>query len=736
MGQTAIAEPVAESTPAPDTSDVVSKSGFEAHAPNVEERADKASATSFELQSTTKSPAVGAVVKTSKPVALQQSIAKQAEPVPQAATPAFVLPSQATSNFTASPTSQPARFEVVGDRAVKVAQVAPLPPLPGAANPSSNHGGPAGTNPYGVPQNGGNAAGQSYASFPATPNAVAGNYGNNPPLAPVIQSGTNPYGYPANTAQGVPSGYGVAQPYGQGMYPAPAPNPYAYPAMPPGGAPMAAPYGYAAPGYGQPMYQAPPPNPYAYPAMPPGSMPAAPYGYAVPGYGQPMYQAPAPNPYAYPVMAPGSMPAAPYGYAAPGYGQPMYQAPPPNPYAYPAMPPGSMPAAPYGYAAPGYGQPMYPVPSGQTAAMPGAPNPYGYPVAPGSVPYGVPAPGYGVPGYGTQMVQGAPLPPMPGMQPNQMGYPTGVATGIGSDVRTPYAVPAPNYGQDCVMNVCYGATPGLTVPSAPPSGRTGQALPPPPVEAPNFYPGGNSGLPMQPGYPVAQPVGQVQPTQPTQATPPIEQRPSTRSAPLNSPSLRLQGVAIYQGDEFSARARVAGIYPLTPNLLAGATLDFTEGNAFSDSPDDGLNINELYLAASIPSLPNLRFAVGQLDLTSYFDRNSFAKDGATHFFNTAFQTNPALAATAIGSRPAALVNWSITDNIEAKAAVFSSSRSISDFSLDGFAAEVGFRYGNFIVRGTYASARDAGADTGFQEIFQVDRGIKARRSRRFIWSQC
>jgi hypothetical protein len=113
--------------------------------------------------------------------------------------------------------------------------------------------------------------------------------------------------------------------------------------------------------------------------------------------------------------------------------------------------------------------------------------------------------------------------------------------------------------------------------------------------------------------------------------------------------------------------------------------------------------------------------VGQLDLTSYFDRNSFAKDGATHFFNSTFQTNPALNAAGISSRQAALVNWTVSDTIEAKAAVFSSARDVANFSLDGFAGEVALRQGNFILRGTYASDRDAGSKTGFNEIFQVRR---------------
>lgn len=199
-------------------------------------------------------------------------------------------------------------------------------------------------------------------------------------------------------------------------------------------------------------------------------------------------------------------------------------------------------------------------------------------------------------------------------------------------------------------------------------------------------------------------------------------RPFLRSTALTPPNLTFQGVYLYQGDQTSARARLFGVYPLTPNALVGATLDLTTGNAFTDTPNNGFNITELYFATSPRDIPNLRFVVGQIDLTSYFDRNSFAKDGASQFFNPVFQTNPALSATGIASRPGALVNFSLTDNIEAKAAVFSSARGLGDFALDGFAGEVGIRYGNLIVRGTYATDRDSGSDSGFQEIFQISRG--------------
>ena len=214
-------------------------------------------------------------------------------------------------------------------------------------------------------------------------------------------------------------------------------------------------------------------------------------------------------------------------------------------------------------------------------------------------------------------------------------------------------------------------------------------------------------------------------------------RPLLRSTALTPYNLTVQGVYLYQGDQTSARARLTGTYPLTPNVLFGATVDVVTGNAFTDTPNAGFNITELYLATSLRDIPNLRFTIGQLDLTSYFDRNSFAKDGASQFFNPVFQTNPALSATGIASRPALLVNWSVSDSIEAKAAVFSSARGLSDFALDGFAGELGIRRGNGIIRGTYVTDRDSGSRSGFREIFQLARGnnrtglLKADREESF-----
>jgi hypothetical protein len=156
--------------------------------------------------------------------------------------------------------------------------------------------------------------------------------------------------------------------------------------------------------------------------------------------------------------------------------------------------------------------------------------------------------------------------------------------------------------------------------------------------------------------------------------------------------------------------------------LFGTSIDLSTGKGFSDTPNTGVNINELFFATSLAEIPNLRFAVGQLDLTSYFDRNSFAKDGATHFFNSTFQTNPALSAAGIGSRPGLLVNWSLSDNLEAKAAAFSSARGLSDFALNGFAGELGLRYGNAILRGTYVTGREANNGNVFDGAGTIPRG--------------
>ncbi|NJN86892.1 MAG: porin [Leptolyngbyaceae cyanobacterium SL_7_1] len=191
---------------------------------------------------------------------------------------------------------------------------------------------------------------------------------------------------------------------------------------------------------------------------------------------------------------------------------------------------------------------------------------------------------------------------------------------------------------------------------------------------------------------------------------------------IQTPLVTVQGGYLLQGSDSSARARITGTYAFSSNVLVGATVDLTTGDAFSDSRQEGLNLNELYVAISPEGVPGLRFTLGLLDLTSYFDRNSFAKDSLTHFFNPVFQTNPALAATGIASRPSVLVTWNATDNLEIKAAGFSSSRDLGELDLNGFAGEVGLRFGNFILRGTYVTNEDAGQEDGFREIFGISRG--------------
>lgn len=198
---------------------------------------------------------------------------------------------------------------------------------------------------------------------------------------------------------------------------------------------------------------------------------------------------------------------------------------------------------------------------------------------------------------------------------------------------------------------------------------------------------------------------------------------SQNSPPENdplAPTLTLQGVVLNQQDT-SARVRLTGIYPISPNALFGGTVDLTTGDGFSDSPGGGLELNELYFTGSLPSLPNLRLTTGLVDLTSYFDRNSFAKDATTHFFNPVFQTNPALSAAGISSRPGVLLNWDITDNFQARAAAFSSHRNLGDFAIDAVASELAFRSGNAIIRGSFASNRDAGRNNGFREIYGLPR---------------
>lgn len=325
--------------------------------------------------------------------------------------------------------------------------------------------------------------------------------------------------------------------------------------------------------------------------------------------------------------------------------------------------------------------------------------PYGVMPLPGMMPQMVmlmPQMAMPMPGIMPQMVM-----PMPGMMP-QMAMPQMVMPMPQMAMPMPGMMPPPSAIAPPPPSMSTTATPSPA--STPQSADVPADADPTPTEAPTT--------------PTLAPL----PAIPAPGTTATTTQPLLRRTALNRPELRFQGVYLYQGDAGSGRARVTGTLPVSPNLLFGGTVDFVDGRAFTDSQNQGISLNELYLAASLPSVPNLRLVVGQLDLTSYFDRNSFAKDGASMFFNSAFQTNPALAASGIGSRQAALLNWSITDFAEAKAAMFSSARDLSDFSVDGFAGELGLRQGNFIVRGSYATNRDGGRRDSFREIFQIDRG--------------
>ena len=499
------------------------------------------------------------------------------------------------------------------------------------------------------------------------------------------------------------------------------------------------------PGYGQyPNY----PQPQNYPSQ----IPVTGNNYN-PGYGQyPNY----PQPQNYQQNYSNQIPVAGNNYN-PGYGQyPNY----PQPQNYQQNYPSQIPAAASNYN-PGYGQyPNYPQPviviPGQGIGIPQGLNNYNPGI--GQFPNGaptiilVPVPMMGIPNglnnYNPGTVQlpynsqsQVPLPPHVNVNP--VGF-NNYNPGIGG--QSPYypqsQVPLPppvnvnpvgfnNYNLGMGGESPYypqSQVPFPTPVNVNPVGLNnynpvivGQSpiIPQIPTQYPNIP---NPNLPNLPNpnlpqiNPTTIPIsGQTSPNGPFS---------QLRSTALRQPSLTAQGSFITQGGSSVGRARLSGKYPLSPQAIFGATLDVTsEASGLSDSPGDGININELYFAtAPFADIPNLRFVLGQLDLTSYFDRNSFAKDGVTHFFNAAFQTNPALNAAGIASHPGVLVNWTLNDNIEAKAAAFSSSNALSDFSLDGFAGEIGVRQGNAIVRATYSTGRDGSAKTSFQEAFTIDRG--------------
>ncbi|NET82364.1 MAG: hypothetical protein F6J94_10580 [Moorea sp. SIO1F2] len=394
---------------------------------------------------------------------------------------------------------------------------------------------------------------------------------------------------------------------------------------------------------------------------------------------------------------------------------------------------------------PGFGQLPYPRP--MLAPLPAPVNPMPMRGSPynsglGQLPYlrNSPAPQSVVPinpipiggsSYGLGLGQLQYLNNIPGQVPGQvMAIPVVPNPNIPGLSQSPFPATPPGQvpGQFMPIPVVPNPnTPGFgqsPFPATPQPPLPGQVTPIPVVPNPNT-----------PGFgqvPFLQPALQPWPPAPNSnlnrpTSPPTAQstgRPLLPTTALTPASLRFQGSFVTQGENSVARARLDGNYVLTPQFLFGATLDLTsENDQLVDSPNEGATINQLFFtAAPASTLPTLRFSVGQLDLTSYFDRNSFAKDGVSHFFNPVFQTNPALSATAIASRPGLLVNWAVTDNIEGKVALFSSAESLERFDLNGLAGEIGLRYDNVIVRGTYASGRDGGANSGFREIFSIERG--------------
>ncbi len=310
-----------------------------------------------------------------------------------------------------------------------------------------------------------------------------------------------------------------------------------------------------------------------------------------------------------------------------------YGAPPPNPSAMPAAAttpwappvPGSSPSVPSG-SAPGYwagGIPQgYPgvvgvVPWGSPYGV--APDPYG--VAPG--PYGVAPTPYGV-------------------VPTPYGY--GVVPQP-SSTTPPYAQANP------------AMVAPLEIPTLPSATASMAPLSPPPPEVPAA--GAQASLPpIVPGtYLPSDNSGELS-TLTSQNTSLLT--PEALAAPLlPEPNLDVQGLYILQGDSSSARARLSGDAFLNPNFLVGGTLDLVTGPDLTNQ--DGVQLTELYLATAVPGVPGLRFRLGQLDLTSYFDRNSFSKDISRDFFNPLFHTNPALIAGAnvTSSHVGGLMQWLI-----------------------------------------------------------------------------
>jgi hypothetical protein len=439
-------------------------------------------------------------------------------------------------------------------------------------------------------------------------------------------------------------------------------------------------------------------------SQPPGSASPAPANIPIPWQvTPPIPVAQAEQPYGTPAQMPMGtwvMVWLPYGMPYPGApgaaGSPVAGTPAPYGVAYPAWVPALPIAA--GVNAPGT------VGAWPTAVAP----PMAYPAA--STPWILPPGAAGAPLYPQQLHPQQAY----GQLPGPVGY-------------VPGSVAAPAFPQPGPVQLPFAAEAAvplsqpLTVPAAPATGA-GVAPPPPaqpiPVMPPVLQPA--TGLPgsvspLAATSPILSPApATLSPANPQPLELAAQAGANTTAGPLspqespafNRTNVNVEGLYVLQGDRSSARARLNGSTFLTPNLLVGGTLDIVTGPDLTSN--DGVQLTELYLAAAIPDAPGLRFRVGQLDLTSYFDRNSFAKDIGRDFFNPNFNTNPALIAglNSTASHPGGLVQWAVNDDITLSASAFSSAPGISDFALDGFAGELSFRTGNLILRGTYLTSRD------------------------------
>ncbi|MEN9240421.1 MAG: hypothetical protein Q6J68_06645 [Thermostichales cyanobacterium SZTDM-1c_bins_54] len=281
------------------------------------------------------------------------------------------------------------------------------------------------------------------------------------------------------------------------------------------------------------------------------------------------------------------------------------------------------------------------------------------------------------------------------------------------------------------------AGPEVLAPVAPPA----LAAPPPPI--PGFdlntsqvqpLPGGAVPLNLQLPTPAATPLPSPPPPIPPPPIPSLEPAPpplpiltppapdlsisqsaqdlQVQAPPPPPPQLSLDaqvGLKVTSDQGVAGRLGTVTRYTLGSNTILGLDVDIIGGSLFGPS---GIDVKQLFIAQSIPGLENLRFLAGKLDLTAAFDRNSFAKDNLTHFFNFNFGTNPALVAGGLGAKPAFLVDWLVTDDLAVKVAPFASQFVGDVFQFDSLAGEVAFRFQeNYVTRLTFVTGRDTGVST-------------------------